>query len=661
MSSLPDPSLIADALLPLIARAAVAMLLTMLVVRGLLWLLAIRSPHLHRWSSLLVLAQGWLIAPLVISIPWYDPPTTTTAPVTAAANIELPPVDATPRTEQQTAAIDNSLHRHEPVATAPALDLAELLPFIRRSLATIWLCGVSGLLLLAVALYGRHCRQAAYHHRLDSTTAAQWQALLQQTQGPPQLPLRLTTAIGPLLCLLPRGYEVWVPQRFWLACTTAEQAAIVRHELSHYRRGDLWKSWLVYALALPQWFNPAAWWAVRNFLQAGEWLCDLEAAGSPPQRAEYLQALLRLVELQPPRTTVAGQCAHAHPLLVRVRRLLSPSLCQDSSMNKVIICGALLVAAVVPLVRLEFVARAAEPPAALVAVKDRMQTMDGQLAKVKEAVEALKERGSEIKTSIDSKVSDLKKLAENKDQLSEELKAKAQVFMTGDEQAQLGIVKEIDKLASQDEQVLALGRMAKDSPHETVRRAALLAALAKGEAGYPAVALAFEALNSKDRGFLAQELNKQTSTDKLLMFVAMMKNADDELTQTLLGLELPTSQRLIFLGALADSRKDDEKFAAQVMELADKTTGDGGLLILYAAAKVGSGKVVAEAVKLAVKRKQDAWPVLAAAYKKEDKESRAAVVRAAKELGGEGGDFLVKTALEESNEELRTAAEEAVK
>ena len=134
-----------------------------------------------------------------------------------------------------------------------------------------------------------------------------------------------------MLCLLPRGYEIWVPAEFWRACSPTEQEAILQHELSHYRRGDVWKTWLVYLLALPQWFNPAAWWAVWNFQQAGEWLCDLEVARSS-SRTDYLQAILRLVELQTPNITVAGQCAHAHPLLVRVRRLLSPHQTQDSSM-----------------------------------------------------------------------------------------------------------------------------------------------------------------------------------------------------------------------------------------------------------------------------------------------------------------------------------------
>jgi len=649
-------------LLPLLLRASMAMLLTMLVVRGLLWLLAIRSPRIHRWSSVLVVAQGWIIAPLVISIPWYDPLTSSPAPDPRPVISAAETANVLGSSRINTRQSITTKHSSQPVISdVPTLRLVDWLPLVKSSLAALWLGGVCLLLVIAAGLYWRHLRLARRHLPIDLQTAANWQWLIERTQAPKRLPLRLTTATGPLLCLLPRGYEVWAPQRFWLASSLAEQEAILRHELSHYRRGDIWKTWLLAAFALPQWFNPAAWWAVWNFQQAGEWLCDLEAAGSSPQRTEYLQALLRLVELQPPRTTVAGHCAHAHPLLVRVRRLLSPSLSQDSVMNKSLFCGAVLLAALAPLVRFQLVARAAEPPASVLAVKDKMQELDGQLAKVKEAIDALKTRGEELKSTIEGKVKDLTKLTEDPSQISDELKELAKTFMGGDEATQLEVVKKLDKLASQDEQVLALGKVVKDSPHEAVRRAALLAALAKGESGFPAIAMSFEGLSGKDRGWLATELNKQTGTDKLLLFAAMTKGADEELMQTLLGLELPTSQRLMFLGTIADSRKDDEKFAAQVLEIADKTSGDAGVLMLYAIARRGESKTVTGAVQQAVKRKQDAWPVLAAAYKKEDKECRVAVVKAAKELGGEPGDFLVKTALEDSNEELRTAAEEAAK
>lgn len=653
-------------LLPLVARAAVVMFVTMLLVRGLLWLLNIRSPALHRWSSVLVLAQGWLIAPLVIAIPWYDPPTVAQRVAVAQdeSEVELTGLGGEEFSDRAQRDVRQTSSEEVVPAVSANLPLAKISAGLWSLLQLTWLLGMLAIVVAVVASYLRFCSAATAHPRAAGNEQLQWQNLLRETQGPPHLPLRLTTAIGPLLCLLPRGYEIWIPRPYWQACSSLEQEAIVRHELSHYRHGDVWKTWLMYLLAMPQWFNPAAWWAIRNFQQAGEWLCDADASAALPQRTDYVQALLRLVELQPSATlsnTVAGQCAHAHPLLVRVRRLLSPSPCQESFMNKLLFSAAVLGVALLPLIRIELVARAADPPASLLAVKDRMSELDGKLANVKEALAELKTRGAELKATLETKVAELTKLAEDPNQLSAELREKAKTFMGGDEKTQLAVVKDIANLTSQDEQVLALGRVVKDSPHEAVRRLALQAILAKKDAGYPAIAISFESLNSEDRAFLALELNKVTNNDKLILFLAMAKNADEALLPTLLSLDLPITQRLMLIGALAESRKDDEKFAAQILELGDKTAGDDGLLLLYAIAKSASAKDAAGAVKLAVKRKVDAWPVIAAAYKKEDKDCRATVVRAAKELGGEGGDFLVKTALEDSNAELRAAAEEAVK
>jgi len=516
--------------------------------------------------------------------------------------------------------------------------------------------------LVAIALrnYQEHCRLAKQHQQLDAAAAQQWQAHLQRAKAPANLPLRLTTSTGPMLCLLPRGYEIWVPAEFWRACSPTEQEAILQHELSHYRRGDVWKTWLVYLLALPQWFNPAAWWAVGSFREAGEWLCDLDVARAAGERADYLQALLRLVELQTPRTSVAGHCAHAHPLLVRVRRLVSSSP-RDSAMKQTIFAVALAAVVGVALVRVQLVARAADPPASVLAVKDKIADLESKLSIVKDRLAALRERGAALKETIEAKVDELNKLAEDPSQLSDELKTKAKTFMGGDEAAQLAVVKDFAKLPSENEQVLALGRAVKDSPHESVRQQGLTFIAAKGEAFYPAIAISFEALTSNDRVLLAKELAKQTSVDKVLLYGLMAKNSDDVLLTTLLNLELPADQRLMLIGVMAEGKKDDEKFATKIVEIGDKTAGDDGLVILFAAAGSQSTKAAAAAVKTAVKRKKEAWPIIAVAYKNKDKEVRTAVVRAAKELGGEEGDFLIKTALADEDAELKAAAEAAVK
>ena len=73
-------------------------------------------------------------------------------------------------------------------------------------------------------------------------------------------------------------------------------------------------------------------------------------------------------------------------------------------MNKLLFSAAVLGIALLPLIRIELVARAADPPASLQAVKDRMSELDGKLANVKEALAELKTRGAELKGAIEPKV-----------------------------------------------------------------------------------------------------------------------------------------------------------------------------------------------------------------------------------------------------------------
>ena len=103
------------------------------------------------------------------------------------------------------------------------------------------------------------------------------------------IPLRVTDQLGPMLCRLPAGYRLIVPAWLWQRLDPSERQAILRHELAHFTRGDLWKSLAIRALALPHWFNPFAWWAVRTFDECGEWACDDVATGPEPNRGGRLR------------------------------------------------------------------------------------------------------------------------------------------------------------------------------------------------------------------------------------------------------------------------------------------------------------------------------------------------------------------------------------
>lgn len=139
---------------------------------------------------------------------------------------------------------------------------------------------------------------------------------------------------------------------------------ILRHELAHFRHGDLWKGALIRLLALPHWFNPLAWWIVRKLDECAEWLCDDEATGLDRGiAATYAKVLLRL-GTEPgaggaPATAMRGGRLHG-----RIRRVLSPGSGQSSVTKTLLLTAVPLALLAAHLIRVQIVGSPAEAAAA---------------------------------------------------------------------------------------------------------------------------------------------------------------------------------------------------------------------------------------------------------------------------------------------------------
>ncbi|MCA9219457.1 MAG: HEAT repeat domain-containing protein [Planctomycetales bacterium] len=678
-----------ETIVALLARTTLAVSVLVLASRGLLAALKIHSPQSRRAVAVVALAAGWMGAPIHVTVPWYEPELSESRPSEASwengakhSRLAKSPGELPGELPASSLANTSPINRSQFASNPLAYELASFetsdswefkaadgnqqrgagtavwLRALSRAAISIWLIGMAAMILLALADYGRSVRRSRRWRVANGVWRDEWQRLLAEAGVRRTIPLLAADDSGPMLTLLPRGYVLVVPSRFWSRSNPSEREAILRHELSHLLRGDIWKTWLVYLLALPQWFNPLARGAARDFREAGEWLSDRDAARTPALRIDFLRALSRLVELQRPCTSVAGHCAHAHPLLFRVRRLLDDSSTKDSNMKRMLLTAMVIGLAIVSMVRVELVARETDNlPPAVQAVKEKMEALDARIESIQDSEGGLKEHAEKLKESVEAKVEQLKQLREMPDQFSDEAKRRAKLFMTNEEAKQLEAVDALLNHPFRDEAVLLAGYAAKQSEHESVRRKAIGQFIEMGKDGYPALALCYEALNTKDRIFLVKQTAKLDADDRAVLIAHMLKDADDEMIDVLLSADLPQERRLLLVGAVAE--KKGQAFIGRIVEMGDKTEGDAGLLMLYAVAKSKSPEHVAKAVRVAAKRGEAALPVLAAAFKCEQPDCRAEVVRAAKKIGGEASQFIIQHALTDANDELRTAAEAA--
>lgn len=372
-------------LLTALLRASIVVSLSMLAVTVLIRLLKVTSPAAHRMAYCLVILQGWLIVRPTMELPWLerrptvqvagDQPTDFAPQATDTTRVTVPAGDIMVPSATDLANAANASRRPDAARTTLAVaDGASLGPQLPMALRTgraawsdgmlaVWLAGAIATLMFFLLSYVRFLRNTGRERAIRETWLDEWRQVLLERRLDRCIELRVTAKTGPLVCWTPRGYRIVVPERLWNDLSRPQRLAVLRHELAHVQRGDLWKSLLIRALASLHWFNPFAWWAARRFDEAAEWACDAMAPRSACDRVEYAKVLLRLCQpgaLRPSLAAAIGGRATA----TRIRRVVQPSAKEDALFKKFALASCAIVLLVATWVRFEFVARAqADEPA----------------------------------------------------------------------------------------------------------------------------------------------------------------------------------------------------------------------------------------------------------------------------------------------------------
>lgn len=295
-----------------------------------------------------------------------------------SSDVELPIITSrgSPRADEEPAP-----------APAPATAATATIQWAYRRLLPVaalaaWASGVFLGITVWILGYVRFVRRLPVARAALPEWTEQWQAIQAHKRVRGQIPLRVTENLGPMLCRLPRGFALLVPEALWQDLDEPQRAAVLRHELAHYQRHDVWKSLAVRLLALPHWFNPLAWLAVRRFDDAAEWACD-RAASDGESATKYARTLVRLGE-SAARHAAYSPAVRGASLRGRVRRLLSAAGDRDSIAKKLLLTAMALVAVAGLAVRVELVAKERaeapirEPDAD--STKDAQDALDGAAA-----------------------------------------------------------------------------------------------------------------------------------------------------------------------------------------------------------------------------------------------------------------------------------------
>jgi TonB family protein len=161
----------------------------------------------------------------------------------------------------------------------------------------LWLAGTAAMLLRLAVQY------VCLRRRARPLPEALVARLRQELPGLDPRRLRQHPA-GPAVLWAPRSL-VLLPADFLERFDAAERRHVLRHELTHLRRGDaLWSLLAELAFAL-LWFHPLAWLARPRFRLDQELACDERVLRHAPRdEAGYARTLLHSVGLSPAPTLI---------------------------------------------------------------------------------------------------------------------------------------------------------------------------------------------------------------------------------------------------------------------------------------------------------------------------------------------------------------------
>ena len=337
-----------------VLRASLWLVLSAIVVSFYLRVVN-AQPQTRSIAWLFVLAQGCLYFCFVVEIPWYS--------ILESTSSQSLSIRALPLEQTDTADFSRALPPAVSVLGSPsASPFTSWSPTFTVVLATIWLNGILWLAARQVIGYWRllqHIKTATVPPAASETKwVSELQAIKTALALSGEIEMRVSTQLGPLVCQSSGGYLLVVPEIFWRHSSPRQRASILRHELTHIKRFDLWVVLLARLLALPQWFNPFARRALLSLDQSLEMGCDDQAHGpSETDRIDYAQTLIALVEFDQPSNRLALLAARP-PLEQRIRRILHPQG-TEMKFSRTIIGATLFIFALSSVVRVQLIA---QPP-----------------------------------------------------------------------------------------------------------------------------------------------------------------------------------------------------------------------------------------------------------------------------------------------------------
>ncbi len=192
-----------------------------------------------------------------------------------------------------------------PLVTQQVSDRSDISPL--RIVAMIWICGVVTVLAYHLFMHNRFiCAVSRWEERLETQEILETlENELRETGVVTDVPIYQCQFITSPLLIGFRQPKILLPN---MEFSQEELSMIIRHELIHFRRKDIWaKGILLLATAL-HWYNPVIWSLTKEISLQCEISCDNETMlnADMEQRQQYSETLIGIIRQAKLKTVFAS-------------------------------------------------------------------------------------------------------------------------------------------------------------------------------------------------------------------------------------------------------------------------------------------------------------------------------------------------------------------
>jgi beta-lactamase regulating signal transducer with metallopeptidase domain len=232
-----------------------------------------------------------------------------------------------------------------------------------RLVAMFWFTTTATMIVLAGLRYLRLLRVVQRLEAAPPSWQLRWENVVNHSRRKNRsirTEMLVSRSVGPLVVRRPSRYALIVPEGYWRGLSDAQRTGVMLHEWSHIQRCDVWRQLAARMIATLHWFNPIAWWALREYEQAAEVACDHRVAcHGRAAAAGFASALVELVQWHQRRGTdhlvspgMGFQAMATPPLHNRITRLLQSPSPGDSLMKRILLTGCVLALTTLSLVQI---------------------------------------------------------------------------------------------------------------------------------------------------------------------------------------------------------------------------------------------------------------------------------------------------------------------